>query len=163
MRHLQLSPISHSQSLHCVEIIPVHSPAISPPPKEFSSISNPPPSICSYFSSSGSSDQLTGNTDSDGSNDSGNRKSRGGHDFLLNNGAVLWQSQKEDLDGISTVAAEYTVCSEGSREAMRLLHLPGNNLSKDASPLLINCDNQSPLSHITTGIIKVLTTHIDVC
>jgi len=44
-RHLQLWPISHSQSLHFAETISGFSPAISPPPKEFSSISNPPPTF----------------------------------------------------------------------------------------------------------------------
>jgi hypothetical protein len=44
-RHLQLGPISHSQSLHFAETIPVLLPAISPLPKQFSSISNPPPTF----------------------------------------------------------------------------------------------------------------------
>jgi len=41
----------------------------------------------------GSNDQLTGHTDSDWANDSADRKSQGGHVFLLSNGAVSWQSR----------------------------------------------------------------------
>ena len=45
-----------------------------------------------HFSSSSSTNQLTGYTDSDWANDSANRKSQGGLVFLLSNGAVSWLS-----------------------------------------------------------------------
>jgi hypothetical protein len=78
-----------------------------------------------HFSSSstGNNDQLTGYMDSDWANDSANRKSQGGHVFLLSNGAVSWQSRKQDLIAMSTLQAEYITCSEGSREAKWLLQL----------------------------------------
>ena len=41
MRHLQLSQISQSQSLHFADTIPVHFPAISSQPTVFASNSNP--------------------------------------------------------------------------------------------------------------------------
>jgi len=44
-RHLQLGPISHSQSQLFADTIPNLSPAISLLPKEFSNISNPPPTF----------------------------------------------------------------------------------------------------------------------
>jgi len=116
-----------------------------------------------HFNSTGSNDQLTGYTDSDWANDSADRKSQGGHVFLLSNGAVLWQSRKQDLIAMSTLEAESIACSEGSREAQWLLQLHRDIHGKDASPLSINCDNQGPLSHIITGIIKARTKHIDVC
>jgi len=55
--------------------------------------------------------------------------------------------------------------SEASREARWLLQLQRDihgSLS-DASPLPIYCDNQGALTHITTGVIKARTKHIDVC
>jgi hypothetical protein len=118
-----------------------------------------------HFSSSstGSNDQLTGYTDSDWANDSADRKSQRGQVFLLSNGAVSWQSRKQDLIGMSTLEAEYIACSEGSREAKWLLQLHRDIHSKDASPLPINCDNQGTLIHITTGIIKARTKHINIC
>jgi len=64
---------------------------------------------------------------------------------------------------MSTLKAEYIACSEGSLEAKWLLQLLRDIQGKDTSPLPINCDNQGALSHITTGIIKAPTKHIDVC
>jgi len=119
-----------------------------------------------HFSSSSSSncnDQLTGYMDSDWANDSADRISQGGHVFLLINGAVSWQSRKQDLIAMSTVEAEYIACSESSHEAQWLLQLHRDTHGKDTSPLPINCDNQGALSHITTGIIKASTKHIKVC
>jgi hypothetical protein len=120
-----------------------------------------------HFSSSSSStnsnDQLTGYTDSDWASDSADRKSQGGHVFLLSNGAVSWQLRKQDLITMSTLEAQYITCSEGSCEANCLLQLHRDIHGKDASPLPMNCDNHGALSHITTGIIKAHTKHIDVC
>jgi hypothetical protein len=50
-------------------------------------------------------------------------------------------------------------------------HCPKNSFSMSYASrkvifpgaLPINCDNQGALSHITTGIIKACTKHIDVC
>jgi hypothetical protein len=59
--------------------------------------------------------------------------------------------------------AEYISCSEISLDAKWLLQLHQDIHGKDASPLLINCDNQGLISHITTGIMKVHTKHSDIC
>jgi hypothetical protein len=114
-------------------------------------------------SSAGSDDQLTGYTDSDWANDSADHKSQGGHVFLLSNGAVSCQSPKQDLIAMSTLEAEYIASSEASCDAVWLLQLHRDIHGKDASLLLINCNNQGALSHNTTGIIKARTKHIDVC
>jgi len=58
---------------------------------------------------------------------------------------------------MSALKAENIACSVGSSEAKWLLQLHQDIHGKDASPLLINCDNQGALSHITTGIIKART------
>jgi len=49
MRYLLLGPISHSQLLHFPDTIAVLSPAILLPSKDFSSISNPPPTFDSIL------------------------------------------------------------------------------------------------------------------
>ena len=67
---------------------------------------------------SGSGDgKLMGYTDSDWANDSKDRKSQGGHVFIIGGGAVSWQSRKQNLVATSTLEAEYIACSEASREA----------------------------------------------
>jgi hypothetical protein len=104
-------------------------------------------------------------SDSDCANDSGDRKSQGGHLFLANNGAVSWQSRKQGLIAMSTLEAEFIACSEASREAKWLLQLQKDihGSQRDSPPLPINCDNQGALTLITTGIIKARTKHIEVC
>jgi len=116
-----------------------------------------------HFINTGSNEQLTPYTDSDWANDSAEYKSQGVNFFRLSNGAVSWQSRKQDLIAMSTLEAEYISCFEGSCEAKCLLQLHRGIHSKDASPLPIYCDNQGALSHITTGIIKACTKHIEVC
>jgi len=116
-----------------------------------------------HSSSTGSNDPHTGYMDSNWANDSAECKSQGGHVFLLSNEAVSWQSQKQYLIAMSTLEADYIACSDGSHEAKWLLQLHRDIQGKDASPLPINCDNQSALSHIPTGIINVRKKYIDVC
>jgi hypothetical protein len=110
---------------------------------------------------------VVGFTDSDWASDSTDRKSQGGHVFLTchDGGAISWQSRKQDLIALSTLEAEYIACSEASREARWLLQLQRDihGSPSDASPLPIYCDNQGALTHITTGVIKARTKHIDVC
>ena len=105
------------------------------------------------------SGKLTGYTDSDWANDSKDRKFSGG--------AVSWKSRKQDLVAASTLEAEYIACSEASREARWLQQLqrdiddqPDGHINE---PLPIYTDSQGALTHITTGITKARTKHIDVC
>jgi len=103
--------------------------------------------------------------------DSNDRKSQSGPVFLTchDGGAISWQSRKQDLITLSTLEAEYITCSEASREATWLLQLqrdihgPQNQTSLPSSALPIYYDNQGALTHITTGVIKARTKHIDVC
>ena len=106
---------------------------------------------------------LVGYPDPDWANDSADRESQGGHAFLASNGAILWKSRKKSLITMSTLEAEFITCSEASREAKWLLQLPKDIHGKDLLPLPIHCDNQGALTHITKGIIKARTKHIDVC
>jgi hypothetical protein len=76
-----------------------------------------------HFSSTGSNDQLAGYMNLGSANDSANRKPQGGHVFLLSNGAVSWQSRKQDLIAMSTLEAEYIACSKVSCAAKWLLQL----------------------------------------
>ena len=98
--------------------------------------------------------------------------------FILNNGAISWQSRKQDLVAASTTEAEYIACSEASREARWLRKLQrdidgipatddpdGTEATSQLQlpPTQIYTDSQGALAHITTGISKARTKHIDVC
>jgi len=73
---------------------------------------------------------------------------------------------------MSTLEAEYIVCSEASRESRWLLQLckdikhkrndENDKNDKKTKPLPIRCDNEGALAHITSGVIKSQTKHIDV-
>ena len=80
---------------------------------------------------------------------------------------MSWQSRKQDLVAASTLEAEYIACSEASREARWLQQLqrdiedqPDGHIDE---PLPIYTDSQGALTHITAGITKARTKHIDVC
>jgi phage terminase small subunit len=64
--------------------------------------------------------ELHGYTDADGAGDSADRKSQGGYTFIMGGAAVSWQSRKQPL---STLEAEYIVCSDAVRETKWLLQL----------------------------------------
>ena len=106
---------------------------------------------CLHFSKSNTN--TTGYTDSDWANDSADRKSQG-HVFILKNGAISWQSQKQDLVAASTTEAEYIACSEASREArwLRQLQRDVKGIIHQKLPTPIYTYSQGALSHITTGI-----------
>ena len=80
---------------------------------------------CLHFNAGGSDNDggITSCMDSDWANDSADRKSQGGHVFLCNDGAISWQSRKQDLVALPTTEAEYIACSEASREARWLCQL----------------------------------------
>jgi len=121
-----------------------------------------------HFNGNGNgNDDVVGCTDSDWGSDRTDRKSQGGHIILTchDGSAISWQSRNHDLITLSTLEAEYIACSEASQEARWLLQLQRDihGSPSDASPLPIYSDNQGALTHITTGVIKARTNHIDVC
>jgi hypothetical protein len=63
---------------------------------------------------------------------------------------------------MSTLETEYMSCSEGSCDVKCLLQLHRDIHAKDASPRPINCLNQGTLGHITTGLIKAHTKHLNI-
>ena len=98
-----------------------------------------------FFSSEGNS-EMTGYTDSDWANDCADRKSQGGNVFILNNGAISWQSRKQDLVASSTTEAEYIACSEASREArwLRKLQRDIDGIPATDKPVGAEATNQLP-------------------
>jgi hypothetical protein len=67
--------------------------------------------------------ELHGYTDADWAGDSADRKSQGGYTFIMGGAAVSWQSRKQPLIALSTLEAEYIVCSDAVRETKWLLQL----------------------------------------
>ena len=55
--------------------------------------------------------RLIGYTDANWGGDPDQRKSTSGYVFLLNDGAISWGSKKQSCIALSTMEAEYVVCS----------------------------------------------------
>lgn len=76
-----------------------------------------------HFCNRESNTGITGYTDSDWANDCADRKSQGGHIFILNNSAISQQLRKQDLVAMSIMKAEYIACLQALREASCLQQL----------------------------------------
>jgi hypothetical protein len=116
-----------------------------------------------HFNGIDISNSLVGYSDSRWANDSAARQSQRGHAFLPNNGAISWQSSMQCHIAMSTLEAAFIACSEASSHVKWLLQLQKGIHGQALPPLPINCNNQSALTLITTGIITAPTNHIDVC
>ncbi|XP_057808554.1 secreted RxLR effector protein 161-like [Salvia miltiorrhiza] len=98
-----------------------------------------------YFLVYGGQSELsvTGYTDASFQTDHDDYKSQSGYVFILNGGAVSWNSSKQSTTADSTTEAEYIAASEAAKEAVALLEfvkelgvIPSTNC---AIPLY--CDN----------------------
>ena len=92
------------------------------------------------------------------------RKSTSAYAFLLNNGAIIWSSKKQPCIALSTMEAEYVVCSATVQEAVWLRrffqHL---EVVKDASdPMIIHCDSTAALPYAKDPKYHGKTKHIDI-
>jgi hypothetical protein len=80
---------------------------------------------------------ILGFADADHASDKNNRKSQTGYVFLINNGAVVWDSHKQHSVALSTREAEYMALSDASREAVARTHLYSDlQITTDQPPLL---------------------------
>ncbi|XP_047979359.1 secreted RxLR effector protein 161-like [Salvia hispanica] len=64
---------------------------------------------------------VTGYTDASFQTDHDDYKSQSGYVFILNGGAVSWNSSKQGTTADSTTEAEYIAASEAAKEAVALL------------------------------------------
>ena len=80
---------------------------------------------------------ILGFADADHASDKNDRKSQTGYVFLINNGAVVWDSHKQHSVALSTREAEYMALSDASREAVARTHLYSDlQITTDQPPLL---------------------------
>ena len=101
-------------------------------------------------------------------------KSQSGYVFILNGGAVVWKSSKQNTVADSTTEAEYVAVSEASKEAVwikKFLEEIGV-VPTALDPVEIYCDNsgavaqaREPSSHHKTRHIerkyKLIQNHVD--
>lgn len=108
--------------------------------------------------------RLIGYSDADWGSDLDERKSTSGYAFLLNNGAITWSSKKQSCIALSTMEAEYIVCSSAVQEAVWLRrffqHL--GVVTETSDPVTVHCDSMAALAYSKDPKYHGKTKHIDI-
>ena len=93
-----------------------------------------------------SSAELEGYTDADGSMHE-DRKAIPGYAFLLNGGAILWSSKKQEIIALLMTEAEYVATTHTAKEGLWLQLLIGEIFRKFTSPTTLYRDNQGAITN----------------
>jgi hypothetical protein len=110
----------------------------------------------------GEQHELTGYTDAD-SMLQDHRRAISGHTYLIDRGAISWQSCKQELVTLSTAEAEYVATTHTAKEGIWLQHLISELYNVVITPTTLHCNNQAALTLATTDNFHMRTKHIDIC
>jgi hypothetical protein len=110
----------------------------------------------------GGSDGMVGYVDADYAGDINSRRSTTGYVFILNGGAVTWQSKLQPTVANSTTEAEYMAAGQAVREALWLRKLMQDLCISDGKPVRLLGDNQAALKLIKNPMSTQRSKHIDV-
>lgn len=109
----------------------------------------------------GTGSGLIGYCDADFASDTESRRSTTGYVFLLNGGAVSWNSKRQPTVAVSTTEAEYMAASAAVKEALWLRKLMADVY--DLTPTIkIFGDNQSAIKLLKNPVSSQRSKHIDV-
>jgi hypothetical protein len=104
--------------------------------------------------------ELIGYCDADYAGDLDTRRSTTGYVFLLNGGAISWQSKLQPTVAVSTAEAEYMAATAAVKEALWLRKLFAS-LGFTTS-IRIFADNQSAIKLLRNPISSLRSKHIDI-
>jgi hypothetical protein len=104
---------------------------------------------------------LHGYTDADGALQE-HHYAISGYAFIIDSGAVLWSSRKQELVTLSTVEAEYVVATHATKECIWLHRLTGELFPSLRTQTTLFCDNQAALKLTTDDNYHAHTKHIDI-
>ena len=99
--------------------------------------------------------------DADYAGDTDTRRSTSGYVFLLHNGAVSWQSKRQQTVAASTTEAEYMAAAAAVKEALWLRKLL-LDFGIDVGAVCIMADNQSAIKLLRNPVTSARSKHIDV-
>ena len=108
-----------------------------------------------------SSPGLMGFCDADYAGDIDTRRSTSGYVFVLNGGAISWQSKRQQTVAASTTEAEYMAAAAAVKEGLWLRTLL-LDFGFDISPVCIMADNQSAIKLLRNPVTSARSKHIDV-
>jgi len=105
---------------------------------------------------------LIGYVDADWANCPEDRKSYTGFVFILANGAVTWESRKQQTVALSSTEAEYMGISEASKEAIYLRRFLLELSFNDLANTTLFCDNVGAQKLVANPVFHSRTKHIDI-
>ena len=104
---------------------------------------------------------LVGYVDADGATQE-HRRAITGFAFLINGGAILWGSKKQELVTLSTAESEYVTATHAAKEALWLRRLIGEIFRPLVHPTVLYGDNQSAIVLTKNGSYHARTKHVDI-
>ncbi len=104
---------------------------------------------------------VIGYCDADFAGDLDTRRSTTGYVFIMNGGAISWQSKRQPTVAASTTEAEYMAAAQATKEALWLRKLLAD-LKLDTGTMIIKADNQSAIKILKNPILSARSKHIDV-
>ena len=110
---------------------------------------------------SGESVEFTGYSDADYAGDIDTRRSTTGYVFIMNGGAISWQSKRQPTVAASTSEAEYMAAAAAVKEGLWLRKLLAD-LDIPTGTISIMADNQSAIKLLRNPISSIRSKHIDV-
>ena len=109
----------------------------------------------------GSSTELKAYCDADYAGDIDTRKSTTGYVFMMNGGAISWNSKRQPTVAVSTTETEYMAAAAAVKEGLWMRKLL-ESLDIKVDKINIMCDNQSAIKLLKNPIFSVRSTHIDI-
>lgn len=106
-------------------------------------------------------EDLTGWVDADGSQEE-DRRAITGYAFLIDGGAVSWNSKQQELIVLSTTEGEYVAATHASKEALWLRSFISEVFGDDLGPTTLFSDNQSAIALSKDHQYHTCTKHIDI-
>ena len=104
---------------------------------------------------------LAGYADADGSMGE-DRRAVSGYAFLIDGGAVLWSSKRQEIISLSTTESEYVAVTHAAKEALWLRSFIGELFTPLAEPITLFSDNQSAIALTKDHQYHARTKHIDI-
>jgi hypothetical protein len=104
---------------------------------------------------------LVGYTDADGASQE-HRRAITGFALLVDGGAILWGSRKQELVTLSTAEAEYVAATHTAKEILWIRRLISEVFRPLEHPTTLYCDNQAAIALTKDGTYHARTKHIDI-
>src|SRR5690349_24524472 len=105
---------------------------------------------------------IEGYSDADWGGSPDDRRSTTGYVFILNGGAITWNSKKQPTVALSTTEAEYMALAQATKEAIWLQRFLAEIGVDSPAKMVIYSDNQSAISLARNSTFHARTKHIDI-